>query len=267
MGNFFRSIYYGIVYFVAGIIWRRRKIVYEGGQLDTDKPSVYCSNHAGILGPVIMCRYFKIKKKIWITGEMVKKESGANYFFHEMLSGRAAKNPKKFRKSAKMMFNLIYPMLYKNKRFIVVHKTDKRIIETFKETVSALEAGYNVVIFPEKRKKYGEFVTTLQYGFTKLGEYYYKKTGKSLDFYPTYIPNGLKTINIGKPITYDGNNNSSEERKKVYDYLQVNIERIGSSVPKHKVIPYKDEAFYEYYPEFVDDELAFAEFLSVPYSE
>lgn len=88
-----------------------------------------------------------------------------------------------------------------------------------------------------------------------------------MQFYPMYVGNQLKTIDVGTPITYDPTNDSAVERTRVADYLRDSINDIGASLPKHTVIPYVPQIFYDYYGEFEKDEAAYWAFADQKYSE
>lgn len=262
----FNKIYFSFVSLIASLIYKKRKLVLPN-DFNKDEPSVFVANHSGIIGPVMCVKYFNLPKRIWLTSAMINKECGPNYFFHDMMLGRSSKNPKSTRRSAKMIFKLIYPLIYKNKRFIIVNKSNRGILNTFNESVEALKSMQNLIIFPESHERYGKYINKFHKGFTSMGKYYYKKTGKLLKFYPMYIPNGINTINVGKPIVYDPCNDPKLESEKICLYLQSQIEQIGSSLPKHEIIPYVSEDFYKFYGEYEFDEMAFYDFVLKPYSE
>ncbi len=259
-------MYFKFVSFIAGLIWRKRKVVTQS-EIDNIEPAVYICNHSGILGPVVNVKYFNKPKRIWLTCAMIDKVSGPNYFFHDMMLGRGSKNPKKTRRLAKFVFKLIYPLIHNNKRFIIVNKSSRDIIKTFNESVDTLKSKQNIIIFPELHERYGKYINTFYRGFVTLGKYYYNETGKKLKFYPMYVPNGIRTINIGDPIEYNPDNNKKDEANRICEYLQEQIEQIGASLEEHKVIPYVPSDFYKYYGEYEFDEIGFFEFVNQPYSE
>ena len=259
--------YYTFVKQIARVIFPKRKMVWEEGVVADENPAIYICNHSGISSPVAVELYFNLPKRVWITCAMLNKETGVNYFFHDMMLGRSAKNPKKLRHLTKYVIALIRPLIYKNNKYIVVNKAGRDIRNTIEETLSTLNDGKNVIIFPEKHFKYGKFINSFHHGFVDVARLYCKRTGKPLNFYPMYIGGDNNSINIGKPIAYDLNNKRPEEAKRICEYLQQSIEEIGASLPDHNVIPYVPEAFYEYYPEYIDDEEGFYQFVNQPYSE
>lgn len=263
----FRKIYYAIVNAIARLVFKKRKVVLQEGVELCDEPAVFVSNHSGILGPVVLQKYLKVPKRIWVTSGMVSKENSVNYFFHDMLVGRASKNKKKTRKTAKLMVSLVQPLLNKNDRFIVVNKSSKNLMTTFKQSIQTLEQGKNLVIFPEKHKRYGKFINSFHNGFVNVAKLWHNKTGKSLKFYPVYVGADLKTINIGEPVCYDATNEKKIEAERICNVLQERIEKIGESLPKHKTIPYVPQTFYDFYGEYEDDEIGFFNFVNQPYSE
>ncbi len=263
----FREIYYGIVNFIAGFIYKKRKVVFSDGSSNPSEPAIFIANHSGILGPVVMQKYLKVPKKVWVTSGMTSKANSTNYFFHDMLVGRSSENKKKTRKTAKLIVNLVQPLIKKNKRFIVVNKSSKALLNTFKESLNTLISGKSLVIFPEKHLRYGKYVHSFHQGFVDIARLYYNKTGKNISFYPVYIGNKLKTINVGEPVKFDEKLKRKEAGEKISLELQDRIEKLGASLPEHEVIPYVPQSFYEFYPEYEDDEIGFFNFANQPYSE
>ncbi len=261
------KLYFGFVRVLAKIIFPRRKMVWQEGVETSSEPAIFVSNHSGIAGPVAVELYFKLPKRIWLTSAMVNKENGVNYFFHDMMLGRSAKNKKKTRRSAKLVMNLISPLLINNDRFLLVNKATMSLKDTFANSLATLDSGKNLVIFPEKHLRYGKYINTFHRGFVDIARLYAKRTGKALKIYPMYIGGDTHSINIGEPIVYDVANDRHSEADRVCEYLQGAIEQLGASLPPHKVIPYVPDAFYEYYAEYEDDEVGFYNFVNQPYTE
>lgn len=129
--------------------------------------------------------------------------------------------------------------IFNNARTIAVYR-DMRIMSTFKETIKMLQAGANILIFPEKDEKHNNILYQFQENFVDVAKLYYKKTGVSLTFVPMYIAPKRKTMYIGKGIRFDSKNSIEEERKRISGYLSDEITTIARDLPEHIVIPYRN---------------------------
>ena len=86
----------------------------------------------------------------------------------------------------------------------------RELTTTFRKSVEAMQAGDNLLIFPENpdadpnRPGYehgrpGELFR----GFTMLAQVYYARTGKCCRFVPMLAHKGMRTLSFGTEIDYD----------------------------------------------------------------
>ena len=111
---------------------------------------------------------------------------------------------------------------------IPVYRNKPRdLMNTFRMSVEALQAGDNLLIFPEnpnavaqghgyERQGLGELFT----GFEMLAPIYYNKTGKCLRFIPAFAHQKMRTLTFAPIITFDPNNEPNAERERIVSYLQ-----------------------------------------------
>lgn len=261
-----KTLYYRFWEFIAKIIFRKRKVVYSVAP-EEGEGAVFVSNHAGALAPANMALWFDRPVRPWIISYIFDKEVNANFIYHDFLFARGDKCKGFSRFVAKLVSKLLPPLL-SAWRSIKVYRTDIEILNTFKESITTLMKGENLIIFPECPEKRYKFVNGFSDGFAELGKLYHKVTGKRLRFYPMYIGAGLKTINVGDPVVFNPENADGDaERIRISDTLNERIEQIAESLPEHKPTPYKTEKFYKYYPEFVDNQQAYWNFCNQKRSE
>ena len=67
--------------------------------------------------------------------------------------------------------------IFKSADALAVYK-DARLFSTFKDTMKALQDGFDVVIFPENPKEYNEIVNDFQLHFVDVAKLYYGKYKK-----------------------------------------------------------------------------------------
>ncbi len=251
--------YYNVVKTIAKLVYPKRIVQY---QEKISEPAVFIANHSGILGPVVAELYIDLPKRIWTISDLLNRETASNYAFHDFYNGRSKKNKSLWRIISSLTITFFRPIFDGNENYILVNRSNMRIKDTFSESIAALENGQSVLIFPECHRRHNEFINELSDGFISIARLYHSKTGKDLKFYPTYMPKNIRVICIGKPIIYNSDNNKIEEKKRVVKELKNAITELATQLRPHETIPYVQETFYEYYPEFVDDDLAYWKFLA-----
>ena len=122
-------------------------------------------------------------------------------------------------------------------RTIPVYR-DARIMTTFRRTMELLNAGADIVIFPENREPYNGLIWQFQEHFADLAKLYYRRTGTAISFVPMYITPRLNLICFGKPVRYDPEAPDGEERRRICTALMDAITGLAAELPRHAVIPY-----------------------------
>ncbi len=234
-----KKISYYIFRTIKFIIWIfYPKISVKGMENMPSEPSIYVGNHSKTNGPIISELYFPTKHKTWCAAEMMKMKEVPSYAYRDFWHLK----PKHTKWFYKLISYLIAPLcacVFSNADTIAVHH-DIKIIKTIRQTVEYMQNGANIVIFPEYEKPYNHILSEFQSGFVDTARFYYKKTGRSLDFVPIYVAPNLKALYIGKGIKFNPQNNIENERKRICDYLSNEITEIATSLPLHTVIPYNN---------------------------
>lgn len=212
------------------------KVTINGTEKLPDEPCIIMANHSQMHGPIAGELYFPGNKKIWCASQMMHLKDVPAYAFEDFWS----KKPKATLPFFKLLSYLIAPLsacIFSNASTIGVYR-DSRIISTFKKTVSALQNGDNVVIFPECYEPYNHIVTQFQENFVSVAKLYYKRTGKCLSFVPMYIAPKLKAMYLGIPTVYSPDAPEEEERRRICRYAMDTITEMAQALPRHTVIPY-----------------------------
>ena len=227
---------YKLVKETVRLIYRKYEVL--GRENLPEGPFVIAGNHAQIHGPIVAQLFMPEKSRTWCIGEMLHPKEVPAYAYKDFWSEK----PKWIRWYFKLCSYLIAPLaafVFSNADVIGVYH-DKRILGTFKESLKALEAGENLVIFPECPTERNNIVYEFQDGYADLGRMYGKKTGRKLPFVPMYIAPDLKQIWYGKPEAFDFTAPAAEERKRVNEVMMERVTEIGRSLPLHTVVPYKN---------------------------
>lgn len=203
-----------------------------------EEPSIYVANHVKMGGPLINHFYFPSKKRIWCIGDMMNIKDAPSYSYKDFWSNK----PKIVRPIYKVLSYILAPALVyamKNADTIAVYK-DARLMKTYRDTISFLNEGNNIVIFPEYGESYNEIINDFLDKYIDVAKLYYKKTGICLKFVPMYHAPMIRKSIIGTPILFDPENEISEERLKINNYLKEEITKLAKTLPRHKVVPYEN---------------------------
>lgn len=183
-------------------------------------PVIFVSNHYEVYGPIVSILHLPFFFRTWIISNMLDEKlvseqmkPGVDKVFRFL--------PKKIRNRIPQKCGKIFMTVLKELDPIPVYRNSPRdLIKTMNHSVKALMGGDSLLIFPEETDEYknGD-VDPFYTGFAHLGKMYYEKTGKCITFYPYYISKKEKTMTFGNGVTYDANNNSNDEKKRIADTL------------------------------------------------
>lgn len=229
-----KPVPYKLIRSFVGVFYKTRTI--ENKENLSKKPAIYVSNHAQLHGPLSNELYFPNRKLIWCISDVMKTKQAAKYNYQDFWSQK----PLYIRWFFKLVSYITAPLsayIFSRADTIPVYK-DKRIATTFKDSIRALENGCNLIIFPESREKYNDIINEFQTGYIDLAKLYYKKFNETIDFIPVYNAPRLKKIVLGKPITFDPNQDLSTQKIEITNYLKDEITKLAINQPIHKVVPY-----------------------------
>lgn len=230
---------------IKGAVWLfTTKFKISGEENLPEEPCIIVGNHCHMYGPISAELYTPGDHYTWCVADMMDRKTVPEYAFNDFWSNK----PKRSRWFYRILSHVIAPLselIFTNANTVGVYR-DMRVIRTFKETVSKMTEGANMVIFPESYEPRNNIVYEFQDRFVDVAHMYYKKTGKNVSFVPMYLAPKLKTIYYGKPIEYDALNDAAIERTRITEYLMNTITDMATALPKHTVIPYPNVAKKEY---------------------
>jgi len=198
---------------------------------DADIPCIFVCNHGEIYGPIVTNLYVPYSFRPWVTYEMLEKQTITN-----RICDCSLQNPGPFMRF--IVGRIAAPFLAWVMRSVdsipVYHDNPRKLMQTFRETTIAMEAGDNILLFPEnpdtaRNHRYeraggvSEFFT----GFTMIGQLYYNKTGKCPQFIPLYADKKKRTITFGTPTRYNPENPVNEEKERLCKYLRDEMLRLA----------------------------------------
>ena len=130
-------------------------------------------------------------------------------------------------------------LIFNNASTVPVYH-DTRLITTFRRSIELLQEGRNMIIFPEKNKRYNNILYDFQDKFVDLARFYYRKTKQALLFVPVYNAPKLHKTVIGKPVRFDPGAPIEQERERICKAMKDAITAMAAALPEHTVIPYRN---------------------------
>ena len=184
-------------------------------------------NHGELYGPVVANLYVPISFRPWTLSSMMDRETIVEHMYIGTMM-RQKWIPERLKKPLIRLFCPLLLWIFKSIQSIPVHRNaPEKLIQTFRITVEAMQAGDNILLFPEiaesaalGEKGYAaEGVGKLYTGFAMLGRAYYAKTRKQAIFIPIYASKRTRTLLIGRGIVYDPDRPVNEEKHRIVDGL------------------------------------------------
>ena len=222
---------------ICRMIWLfSPKYALYGTEKLPEEPCVIVGNHCQMYGPVAAELYLPRPHAIWCVGEMMNRKEVPAYAFQDFWSMK----PKACRWFYRLLSHLIAPLA----EYVFTHahtipvRHDARVMTTFRKSVEQLNAGADIVLFPEKNEPYNGILWQFQQHFADLGKLYHRKTGTAVSFVPMYTAPKLKSIHFGEPVRYHPDAPDEEERKRICAAMMDAITALAAALPQHTVVPY-----------------------------
>ena len=230
------SLIYKILKFFVLLFYPKMEI--DGMENLPDGPAIVVSNHTQLHGPISAELYFPGKHTIWCAGQMMNLKEVPCYAFEDFWSFK----PWYSRWYYKLASFLIAPLsvcIFNNAHTIPVYR-DSRLISTFRATISHLQEGAKVIIFPEYNRKHNNILYEFEDKFIDTARFYYKKTGEELSFVPMYIAPKLRKMVLGKPVRFCADRPIEAERRRIRETLMREVTELACDLPVHIVVPYRN---------------------------
>jgi len=191
----------------------------EGYTPNSDEPSVYVVHHKNLSGPIHAILTLPVESHLWVY--RVFFDCGAcfrqyrDYTFTERFG-----MPRVLATPAAWLLSRIVPAIMRSFAAIPVHRDSRRILDTFKQSHSALLKGESLIICPDidydsSSEQMGEIYT----GFFHLEKTYFKATGKHLNFVPVSYDKKTHQTHIGAPICFNDRSSFTEQKDTVAKQL------------------------------------------------
>ncbi len=202
--------------------------------ISPDTSVIFTCNHGELWGPIVTNLFIPFSFRPWVIDEIAVPEASSTYLYNNTIK-RQKWLPERLKMPVTRLVSVVLQWIMRSLDSIPVYRDNPRaLVNTFRETAAAMEAGDNILIFPENpndasqaqagylREGVGEFFN----GFAMTAQIYYQRTGKRALFYPIFADKARHTLTFGEPTRYDPNN-KGDEKQRIADYLRGEMLRMA----------------------------------------
>ena len=197
----------------------RCKLVNEDHiETDDSNPLVFLCNHGEFYGPMACKIYIPVSIRAWAVSSMMHDQKAVTQYIYENTTSRQEGMPEiEKRILARMAAWLSVNVMGQLECIPVYRDSPLKLRETFRLSMDAMEAGDNLLIFPENpENKYpSEGIGELSPGFVMLADIYWKRKGKRLRMLPMYADKKRRRITFGTVIEFDPESNLKDETERI----------------------------------------------------
>ena len=196
----------------------------ENVRLDEEAPVVYLCNHGEFYGPIAGMLYCPGFTRPWTISELCCNVQEATAYVKRYTLKKLDWADKKKQRVAKFLAKNTLRLMQKVQSIPVFRHKPRELMNTFRQSVEALQQGANLLIFPEDPDtdpdspgyKSGR-PPRLFRGFPMLAQVYYNRTGKRCRFVPMLCHKAGRTVSFGTEILYDPDNDPIAERDRIVE--------------------------------------------------
>ena len=197
---------------------RHRMVHLDHVRTDPDNPLVFLGNHAEIYGPIASALCFPVPVRFWVIAKMMFNKKDVRAYMYENTFSKKTFLPVFVRKLLAWYLGWLSVNIMNSLRAIAVYRdSPMKLRQTIRESVEALAAGENLMIFPEhpEGKYVKNGISELSPGFLMLAEAWWKKSGKKLRLMPVYANREQRTFTFGDEIDYEPENGFAAEQDRI----------------------------------------------------
>ena len=186
-------------------------------------PSVLLCRHSNLTGPIIVMTWLPNYVRTWVFHVFMNRVTCFAHYVGYTFTQRFGYSKWKAELAAKILTPFVVRVL-DSMRAIPVFRDSVQSFRTIKDTIRALLAGENVLIFPDVNyTSTDKEVRSIYEGFLYLERYYYNKTGKHLPFVPIYLDHKNREIILGEAICFADGIDFYEQKESILDRITHHI--------------------------------------------
>lgn len=193
-----------------------------------DGTMILVCNHGEVYGPVVANLYVPVSFRPWSASDMMDKEAIVEHMYQGTMKRQKWLPEKWKRPIIRRVFYPLFHWVYQSIESIPVYTGEPRkLVQTFRLTLQAMQAEDNILIFPEsgedhaygERGYVAEGVGRMYTGFAMLAPLYYARTGKRAVFVPIYASRKLRTLFICQGVEYNPDAPANQEKLRIVEEL------------------------------------------------
>ena len=197
-----------------------------------DNPLVFLCNHGEIYGPIVCKLYIPVSVRIWTISMMMYDQKEVTKYVYENTYSKKTFLPVFVRKLvARFIGWLSVNVMNQIESIPVYRESPLKLRDTVRKSIEALEAGDNLLIFPESPEEDERYerdeIGKLAPGFVMLAEAYWKKTGKKMRFMPMFASRINRTLTFGNEVIYEPENGFRNEQVRILAEVENQIHTIA----------------------------------------
>ena len=197
-------------------------------------PIVYVSHHQNFFGPFILMLWLPISVRLWVFHMFFHRETGFEQLYGFTFTKRFGLKPW-LAKCLSVPLAAAFSAFYQSARAIPVYRNSKKVIHTFKESVQALKRDEPLLIFPAIDYADDSSGTKDLYsGYLYIEKYYYKATGRHVNFVPLFAGKESKTIWAGEAIQFRESQDFKEELIVVNEKIMAALNDLAKEQSDYK---------------------------------
>jgi len=217
--------------FVFKLFYPHKLVNEEHIHPDDNNPLVFLCNHGEIYGPIVCKLYIPVSVRTWTISMMMYDQAEVTKYVYDNTYSRQTYLPVFIRKlTARFIGWLSVNVMNQIESIPVYRDSPIKLRDTLRKSIDALEAGDNLLIFPESQdvEKYErDGIGKIAPGFVMLAEAYWKKTGKQMRFLPMYANKNNKTLTFGTEVIYNPENGFRNEQVRIIEEVENQIRSIA----------------------------------------
>lgn len=202
------------------------KTYYMYPKVRRNEPTAYIIHDKKIRWIVLIIAWFNVSMRPWLFDVFLDYKSYFNHYYNYIFT-KNFRIPKVIAKIISYPISFCISELMSVINAIPVLNNSKNIVKNFKESVSTLILGKNILICPNiNYTNTNSDIKKIYIRFLDLEKYYMQQTGNHLAFVPIYINKERCHIYVGNAIYFNKTNNFEEEKTNVYIRLKEELSRI-----------------------------------------
>ena len=206
--------------------YRHKTVNADHIELDDSNPVVFLCNHGEIYGPIVCNLFIPVPIRTWTISRMMYDQAQVTEYVYENTFSKLTRLPLFVRKTLARFIGWLSVTVMNQIESIPVYRgSPMKLRETVRMSIEALEAGDNLLIFPESQDGIYERtgVGKISPGFLMLAEAYWKKTHKKMRMLPLYANKENRTVTFGTTVTYEPENGFQQEQVRVVEEVTAQI--------------------------------------------